>query len=145
MVGQISPGRSQPNLGHRGPWVDQASLAIPQADFLFQVLELDQPWELTESFDLCCCLEVAEHLPHESADTLISNLTVASDVVLFSAAIPGQEGTDHINEQWPEYWERSFAVRGYLKLDILRPRIGRTTVGWYYQQNMYLFVRDPAT
>ncbi len=128
-------------LGIDGPWVDQNSLAIPQADF--QVRSLDQPWELPESFDLCCCLEVAEHLPHASADSLVRNLTTASDAVLFSAALPGQQGTDHINEQWPEYWERKFTGLGFLKLDVIRPRIWQNSaVGWYYQQNMYLYLRE---
>ena len=32
-------------------------------------------------------------------------------VLLFSYAIPGQKGTDHINEQWPDYWEALLSER----------------------------------
>jgi hypothetical protein len=33
-------------------------------------------------------------------------------VVLFSAAIPYQGGTHHVNEQWPEYWAGNFEAKG---------------------------------
>ena len=41
-----------------------------------------------EKFDLAISLEAAEHVEQIFADTIIENLTNASDVILFSAAIP---------------------------------------------------------
>jgi len=35
------------------------------------------------------------------------------DNVLFSAAIPNQGGTGHINEQWQEYWAEKFYANGF--------------------------------
>jgi SAM-dependent methyltransferase len=64
-------------------------------------------------FDLCMCIEVAEHLPARVAPTLVEGLTRASDRVLFTAAVPGQGGTHHVNEQPRSYWERMFADRGF--------------------------------
>jgi hypothetical protein len=49
-------------------------------------------------FDLAISLEVAEHLPEGSAGALVSTLIEAAPVVVFSAAIKGQSGTNHINE-----------------------------------------------
>jgi hypothetical protein len=34
-------------------------------------------------------------------------------MVLFSAAIPAQGGTGHVNERWPGYSRALFAARGY--------------------------------
>jgi len=48
-------------------------------------------------FDLCMCLEVAEHLEPEYADTLIDSITSLSSMVLFTAATPNQLGTGHVN------------------------------------------------
>ncbi len=58
----------------------------------------------------------------------------------FSAALPGQGGTSHINEQWPEYWRRLFEARGYWMLDPIRPRIrDDKRVAWWYRQNILMF------
>ncbi len=128
-------------LGIDGPWVDTDSLAIPPTDFCTEAL--DQAWNRTDSFDLCMSLEVAEHLPERAAAGFVERLTQASPIVLFSAAIPGQIGTNHINEQWPRYWADHFRQRGYFRLDVIRPRIWQDArVGWYYQQNLYLFVQS---
>lgn len=127
-------------LGLDGQWVDQSRLAIPRENF--RVTSLDQAWAINESFDLCVCLEVAEHLPPSKSQHLVEQLTKAAEVILFSAAIPGQQGTHHINEQWPEYWEELFGQFGFLKLDVLRPHIWRDArVAWYYQQNVVLYVK----
>jgi SAM-dependent methyltransferase len=68
-----------------------------------------------KGFDLVLCLETAEHLPPESADTLIDTLVSVGDTILFSAATVGQGGFMHLNEQPPEYWEEKFNLRGYFK------------------------------
>jgi len=43
-------------------------------------------------------------------------------VVVFSAAIPFQQGDGHINEQWPSFWSNLFAAHGYDCLPDLRHR-----------------------
>lgn len=64
--------------------------------------------------DLGICLEVLEHLPEESAGTAILNIT--KDVnrhLCFSAARPGQTGTEHLNEQPFSYWEKKLNAQGF--------------------------------
>lgn len=140
-AGAFAEGGASTVLGLDGQWVDQSQLAIPRD--CFQVTPLDQAWAINGSFDLCVCLEVAEHLPSSKSQHLVKQLTRAAEAILFSAAIPGQQGTYHINEQWPEYWEELFSRFGFLKLDVLRPRIWRDArVAWYYQQNVVLYVQD---
>jgi hypothetical protein len=89
------------------------------------------------AFDLAICLEVAEHLPESAADTLIDSLCAAATTVIFSAAIPGQGGHGHVNEQWPAYWVRKFEERGYEVSGDLRWHVwGNDQVEPWYQQNM---------
>lgn len=125
-------------LGLDAAFVDRAHLDIPEEHFV--VVDLAQPVPIHRRFDLALCLEVGEHLPAASADTLVEGLTRLSDAVLFSAAIPGQGGTNHINEQWPTYWARKFASHGFEAIDILRPRIwADPAVAFWYAQNMVLY------
>ena len=64
-------------------------------------------------FDLCLCIEVAEHLPRRSARRLVRGLTRLSDLVVFSAATPGREEPGHLNERPREYWIELFRRRGF--------------------------------
>jgi hypothetical protein len=96
-------------------------------------------------FDLCLSLEVAEHLPPESAGDFVGALCRLAPLVLFSAAIPHQGGTRHVNEQWPGYWVERFAAHGFVPLDAVRPRIwGDDAVAYWYQQNTVLFASPEA-
>ncbi|HYU46031.1 MAG TPA: class I SAM-dependent methyltransferase [Terriglobales bacterium] len=93
------------------------------------------------SFDLAINLEVAEHIPKSAADRLVKSLTKLAPVVLFSAAVPGQGGTNHINEQWPEYWAAKFREHGYIGVDCLRHRIwDEPGVDYCYRQNSILYI-----
>ena len=127
--------------GVDGPWVPEGSLLIEGNQFCAR--DLTQPIELSRRFDLVICLEVAEHLPATVADRLVGSLCAHGDVVLFSAAIPGQGGTGHINEQWPEYWVGRFRREGMAVFDVLRPRFWNDQrVDVVYRQNMFLFIRE---
>ena len=100
---------------------------------------------LDEKFDLAISLEAAEHVEQISADTIVENLSNASDVILFSAAIPGQGGTNHVNEQPPQYWAKKFADHCFTQFDIIRPLIwDKDDVAWWYKQNTFLYVHSDA-
>jgi len=130
-------------LGLDGDYVNRADLKI-SAD-RFRAADLTDPPPLGRTFDLAVCLEVAEHLPGASADRFVGFLTAAAPVVLFSAALPGQGGTSHVNEQWPKYWCQRFEARGYVRLDPVRPRVWRDRrVEWWYQQNICLYATAAA-
>jgi hypothetical protein len=126
--------------GLDGEWVLTEDLCI--APHQFRRTDLTKPVALDRKYDLAICLEVAEHLPASSASTLVDSLTQASDLILFSAAIPNQAGTHHINAQWQDYWVALFGQRGFAASDVVRPEIwGRPDVQWWYQQNTLLFVK----
>ena len=127
-------------LGLDGSYVLSETLQIPKECFVSK--DLSQSVSLNRTFDLAVSLEVAEHLPAESAPGFVESLTNLSDVVLFSAAIPHQGGTHHVNEQWPNYWIDLFESRGYIPVDSLRPRLWNdAAVQPWYAQNSFIFVR----
>lgn len=128
-------------FGVDGSYVDPQTLEIPAACFVAH--DLTQPLHLARRFDLVMSLEVAEHVPSTCAEAFVDSLTAHSTAVLFSAAIPFQGGTHHVNEQWPGYWIERFQRRDYVALDCLRqPFWDNTQVEWWYTQNMLLFVRQ---
>jgi SAM-dependent methyltransferase len=125
-------------LGLDGEYVQLHQLLIPHRQF--RPADLVNPPSLGRRFDLALSIEVAEHLPEEVADRFIDYLTSLAPVVAFSAAIPGQGGTNHVNEQWPDYWVSRFRDRGFVPVDCLRSLVWRdSTVDWWYAQNMLLF------
>lgn len=94
-------------------------------------------------YDLAISLEVAEHLPADSANVFVLSLVNASDVILFAAAIPFQGGMGHVNENWIEYWAQKFACHGYECYDIIRHKFWNDpSVTYFYRQNTVLFVKD---
>jgi len=126
-------------LGIDGEWIDKNMLQIPLQNF--KVHDLRKPLTLKERFDLCICLEVAEHLPFRYSKTLVDSLTDLCPVILFSAAIPLQGGEGHVNEQWPDYWASLFEKKGYVVVDYIRDKIWMDEdVEWWYAQNCLLFI-----
>jgi SAM-dependent methyltransferase len=110
---------------------------------LFRQQDLTLEWNLGRKFDVVLCLEVAEHLPPSSAELLIKTLVTHSDVVVFSAACPGQLGQHHINCQWPEYWQNVFNTRGYVCDDSVRWEIwDLEPVEPWYRQNIFIAGRS---
>ena len=80
-------------------------------------------------------------MPESSAETFIASLCEASQVVLFSAAVKGQGGVGHVNEQFLSYWQKIFLKKGYFMLDIIRPEIWTDEkIQPYYRQNIVIFV-----
>lgn len=111
---------------------------------VFQAVDFNQAFYLGKRFDLALCLEVAEHLDESVADTFVKSLCDHSDTILFSAAIPGQGGVHHVNEQWPSYWVQKFEKEGYKVFDVIRPHIWKDSrVEVWYRQNILVFSKAP--
>lgn len=125
-------------LGVDGDWVPREALHFPPDRFV--AARLDKPLRLDRRFDLAVTLEVAEHLPERGAKQFVRNVVEHAPCVLFSAAIPYQRGTDHINEQWPDYWAALFAEHGYVVVDGIRPLVwSNAAVFPFYRQNVLMF------
>ncbi len=128
-------------LGVDGEYVTRTDLHIPKENFI--VKDLNKTFSIEKTSDLALCLEVGEHLPHESAPMLVKSLIDIAPVILFSAAIPKQGGTNHVNEQWPDYWANLFKQKGYIPVDCVRRRVWlNPNVEYWYAQNCILFVKE---
>ena len=137
-------------LGVDGHWVAEDQLRIAKHEFMrhefmrhdFEAAALKLP----KRYCLAISTEVAEHLSSEHADAFVQALVDASDIILFSAAVPGQGGTNHVNEQWPSYWIEKFAAHGYMMFDCIRPALWSFSGNeWWYKQNLFLFCKEGKT
>ena len=126
-------------LGLDGEHVLPTDLLIPKKNYREVDFKKSNSMIVDSKYDLVLCLEVAEHLPETFADSFISMLALCGDTILFSAAIPGQTGENHYNEQWPTYWEDKFKKHGYYFYDLLREDIwSNEQVNWWYRQNIFI-------
>lgn len=127
--------------GIDGVQVPQAELLINKDEFL--QVDLQKPFKEDSKYDLAICLEVAEHLHEDAAQTIVNTICSYSDVILFSAAIPNQGGQNHLNEQWPDYWQEKFEVNGFSAYDILRDKFwDNEKVFWWYRQNSLIYIKN---
>lgn len=129
--------------GCDGPWVPASSLCIAlqhfrEVDFYERLPDLGH-------FELACCLEVVEHVAPEVGERIIELLCRSADLILFSAAVPGQGGYEHIHERYQAFWIERFALLGYSAHDCIRPLIWMNRdVSWWYQQNCLVFANATA-
>jgi SAM-dependent methyltransferase len=125
-------------LGMDGDYVDRELLEIDPDRF--QSADLERGVPAAGRFDLAVSLEVAEHIPDSAAAGFVDGLVALAPAVLFSAAVPGQGGNRHINEQWPDYWRALFGKHDYLPIDCIRPVIWeQREVRIWYRQNTILY------
>ncbi len=126
------------SVGVDGPYVDRASLAIPYESFI--AWDLSQPLQLNRHFDLVQSLEVAQCIDGAYADVFVDSLCRHGELIMFSAAVPGQGGERHVNEQPLEYWRKKFAARGYAAFDWIRPVIAALPkIEPWYRYNCLLY------
>jgi len=133
--------------GLDGAYVPRSLLEIPEQNFLtVDLRDCEVCRVVGRRVDLALSLEVAEHLPRERAADFVAELVSLAPVVAFSAAIPGQGGVGHINEQWQDYWARLFRERGYEVFDAIRPRIwARQNIAYWYKQNLLIYCASAYT
>ena len=107
--------------------------------------DLNTAIKLNQRFDLAISLEVAEHCSPSECDTFVANICRASDLVVFGAAIPGQGGLDHKNENWQSFWAALFSQHDYVAFDIIRPQVWNDeTVEFWYRQNTIMYAKKSS-
>jgi hypothetical protein len=124
-----------------GDYVNRDQLAVPRNSFIAR--DLTAPVNTGRRFELAQSLEVGEHLPTSASETLVNSLTNASDRVLFSAAVTGQGGEFHVNEQPLLFWQDLFKKRGYTAYDCIRPSISKNReIEPWYRFNTVLYINE---
>ncbi|ANP44591.1 methyltransferase domain-containing protein [Candidatus Viadribacter manganicus] len=134
--------------GLDGPWVDRAQLQMQPNGFVtFDFANAPKPYKPAlpvERFDLVVTFEVLEHIDPIHAADAVQMITGLTDIVVAGAAIPGQGGRHHVNEQWPSYWSELFASRGFEAFDCVRPVVAHLEgLDPWYAQNAVLYARSP--
>lgn len=103
-------------------------------------------FDIDRTFDVAVSTEVAEHLPERCANGYIDLLTRAAPRIVFTAAFPGQGGTDHVNEQPASYWIAKFAGRGFAfdepRSQEWRRRWKEANIARWYWMNAMIFTRS---
>jgi len=128
-------------MGIDGAYVDKSQLRIPESSFLSR--DLEQPLASIQTFDLAISVEVAEHLSPNRASSFVEDLILLAPVVVFSAAVPFQGGTNHVNEQWVSYWHSLFETKGFRSIDCLRARFWNDPrVAVWYRQNLMVYASE---
>lgn len=74
---------------------------------------LNREVNLKKKFDLVWSFEVIEHIHPDYEANFLKTLINHSDLIILSAARPGQGGLGHFNEQPKEYWINKFHKLGY--------------------------------
>lgn len=127
-------------LGLDGGYINREWLLFDEKKFM--AADLTKKIDLSKKYDLAISLEVAEHILEEYSEIYLQNLTKASDIILFSAAIPHQDGTNHVNEQYPSYWIRKFEKYDYVPYDALRWKFwNNEKIAFWYRQNIMFFCK----
>jgi hypothetical protein len=126
-------------LGLEAEWIKDREKLVDASEITICDLASSPP-KFGRTFDLAISIEVAEHLPPESADGLCDALVNAADLVVFSAAVPGQGGDNHVNEQKPRYWVDKFWHRSFMPLEMVRPVIINDPIMFpWLKQNVIVF------
>lgn len=124
-------------IGYDGSHLDFNKIEVSKKIILIKDLEKEILSD--RQFDLALSLEVAEHISPQNATTFIKSICNLSQTVIFSAAIPNQGGQNHLNEQWPSYWQNQFALQGFTMHDKLRELFWETpNIDYWYKQNIFL-------
>jgi hypothetical protein len=131
-------------FGIDGVPVVKNQLLVAPCHFGVQDLRID--WDLRQTFEICLCLEVAEHLDEKYGALLVRNLVRHSATIVFSAACPSQTGQYHVNRQWPDYWQELFNAAGFVCDDSLRWEIWDISrIEPWYRQNIFVARWAPKT
>lgn len=100
---------------------------------------------LNRKFDLAMCIEVAEHIDEKYAGLVVENITRHTDLLIFSAATPGQGGYGHINEQPFAYWSEKLSKVGFYcdheKTAEFRDYLTQKNAKKWYCNNIAIFER----
>jgi hypothetical protein len=127
-------------LGVAAPGAEAGEPLVEQG--VVRAADLGLPINLGRRFDLVQSLAAAEHVPPSQAGQFVDNLVAHGTAILFSAAIPGQDGGRRINERPLGYWRGLFRDRGYVTVDYLRPLIADDpVVQSCCRHNTLLYVR----
>ncbi len=88
-------------------------LARPNHPKLIQH-DLREPIDLGRKYGMVSSIETAEHIEPEYTDVLVDTITKhCSNLIVFTAAMPGQPGLNHFQLQEAFWWRTKFYDKGF--------------------------------
>ena len=123
------------------PGVDRDRLLIKdKRNFL--AFDLEKQLPPVNKYDLAVCIEVLEHFSANRALQIHDYLCNCSNLILFSAAIPGQGGVGHQNCRRHYYWHEQFAEKGFAFFDGFKPLlISNDKIHYWIRQNLFIYYK----
>lgn len=105
------------------------------------------PLNLGARYDLCWTCEFVEHVAEEYVPNFLPTFR-AADLLLMTAAIPGQRGHHHVNLHTPDYWRELIESSGFeldLHLTAVTRRLSLENEAFdnYYARTGMAFRRRP--
>ena len=103
-------------------------------------LDLSQPFNLNEKFDVVMSLEVAEHIPTQYESIYINNIiNHTNKYIIISWAIPYQGGKGHVNERSNTYVINTFQNKNFKHLESISNHLRNCVTNCHWFKNT-LFV-----
>lgn len=120
------------------------NFAVNSANLNFVEIDFEkESYNRLPKTDLSIFVEVAEHLKSATAKKVIENICETSNIIVFSAAIPGQGGFNHINENPINYWVELIESNNFAVFDTFRQELNAVgDLPSYYRNNIVLAVSE---
>ncbi|MDD3987705.1 MAG: methyltransferase domain-containing protein [Candidatus Omnitrophica bacterium] len=80
----------------------------------FLLFDIRKAYKSKKKYDLCFCLEVAEHIEEEYSDVLIKSLASSSPLIVFTAEPAAATGVRHINLKPYQWWISKFERESFV-------------------------------
>lgn len=118
----------------------EAAIEASAVKSSIRLVDLNHPVQLGQTFDMVWSYEVAEHIHPKFVEIYLDTLTGHGNLIVLSAARPGQGGAGHFNEQPLEYWIKKIESRGFLYQREFAGYLHGIKDG--FSENMMVFVRQ---
>jgi hypothetical protein len=123
------------------PSLDKSLLKLNEK-LNFYPVDLDKDLPPSSFYDLAVCIEVLEHFEESRAKVILEFLVKQADLILFSAAIPGQNGIGHINCKRHAYWHKLFKQHGFDFYDGVKPKLMKNElINFWIRQNLFFYYK----
>ncbi len=108
----------------------------------FKGVDLESLLPEPKQYDCILCIEVLEHFHENRALEILDFICKNTNLVLFSAAIPGQNGVGHINCQRHSYWHQQFKSKGFDFYDGFKSELLKNDqIQYWIRQNLFFYYR----
>lgn len=138
-------------LRQRGVDVQGVEISDDVIEYLPEPLtphvSIDDFSEASGSYDLVCCVEVAEHISPSRSRELVRKLcSLSNECIYFTAAPPGQGGHGHINcrphSEWIQWFDQFGCQVSPSVTEAIRSDLSEVDHTYWLKENSFLLSYD---